>query len=110
MSRANAIEDYQQAKLNWTGIQSIRFHANRLLQPEFHTICIDGGKKAKIRPGDILGALTKDADIAGEDVGKIKVTATHTYVAVKIRSVKRALKQFNEGKLKGRKFKARRLV
>lgn len=110
MPRANAIEDYQKAKLKWTGIQSIRFHANRLLQPEFHTICIDGGKKAKIRPGDILGALTKDADIAGEDVGKINVTATHTYVAVKTRSVKRALKQFNEGKLKGRKFKARKLA
>ncbi len=109
MARANAIEDYQNAKLKWTGIQSIRFHSNRLIQPEFHTICIDGGKKSKIRPGDILGALTKDADIAGDDVGKINVTATHTYVAVKTRSVKRALKQFNEGKLKGRKFKARKL-
>ncbi|WP_158971327.1 ATP-dependent RNA helicase DbpA [Paraglaciecola sp. L3A3] len=109
MPRANAIEDYQKAKIKWTGIQSIRFHANRLIQPEFATICIDGGKKSKIRPGDILGALTKDADIAGDDVGKINVTATHTYVAVKTRSVKRALKQFNEGKLKGRKFKARKL-
>jgi ATP-independent RNA helicase DbpA len=107
--RANAIEDYQKAKIKWTGIQDKRFHANRLIQPEYVTICIDGGKKSKIRPGDILGALTKDADIAGDDVGKINVTATHTYVAVKLRSVKPSLKQFNEGKLKGRKFKARRL-
>ncbi|WP_293747636.1 ATP-dependent RNA helicase DbpA [uncultured Paraglaciecola sp.] len=107
--RANAIEDYQKAKIKWTGIQALRFHANRLIQPEYATICIDGGKKSKIRPGDILGALTKDADIAGDDIGKINVTATHTYVAVKTRSVKRALKQFNEGKLKGRKFKARKL-
>ncbi|MFQ3190842.1 MAG: ATP-independent RNA helicase DbpA, partial [Paraglaciecola sp.] len=76
---------------------------------EYSTICIDGGKKSKIRPGDILGALTKDADIAGDDIGKINVTATHTYVAVKTRSIKRALKQVNEGKLKGRKFKARKL-
>ncbi|MCF2948611.1 ATP-dependent RNA helicase DbpA [Paraglaciecola aquimarina] len=109
MPRANAIEDYQKAKIKWTGIQSIRFHANRLIQPEYATICIDAGKKSKIRPGDVIGALTKDADIAFEDVGKINVTATHTYVAVKTRSVKRALKQFNEGKLKGRKFKARKL-
>ncbi|MFT2089854.1 ATP-dependent RNA helicase DbpA [Paraglaciecola sp. 2405UD69-4] len=110
MHRANAIEDYQQSKIKWTGIQALRFHANRLIQPEYATICIDGGKKSKIRPGDILGALTKDAGIEFDDVGKINVTATHTYVAVKTRSVKRALKQFNEGKLKGRKFKARKFV
>ncbi|WP_289028132.1 ATP-dependent RNA helicase DbpA [uncultured Paraglaciecola sp.] len=107
--RANAIEDYQKSKIKWTGIQALRFHANRLIQPEYETICIDGGKKSKLRPGDIIGALTKDADIVFDDIGKINVTAMHTYVAVKTRSVKRALKQFNEGKLKGRKFKARKL-
>lgn len=110
ISRANAIEDYQQAKLQWKGIQAMRFHANRIVVPEYQTICIDGGKKAKLRPGDILGALTKDADVAGEDIGKINVTATHSYVAVKLRSIKRSLKQFNEGKMKGRKFKARKLT
>lgn len=110
MARANAIEDYQGAKVKWLGIQSIRFHQNRLVEPDFVTVCIDGGKKDKLRPGDILGALIKDADIPIDDVGKINVTATHTYVAIKTRSVKRSLKQFSEGKLKGRKFKARKLV
>jgi ATP-dependent RNA helicase DbpA len=109
MARANAIEDYQGSKVKWVGIQSIRFHQNRLVEPEFVTVCIDGGKKDKLRPGDILGALIKDADIPIDDVGKINVTATHTYVAIKTRSVKRSLKQFSEGKLKGRKFKARKL-
>lgn len=107
--RAHAIEDYQKSKVKWISTEDLNFQADRLFQPEFVTICIDGGKKSKIRPGDILGALTKDADIAGDDVGKIKVTATHTYVAVKTRSVNRALKQFNEGNLKGRKFRARKL-
>lgn len=109
IARANAIEDYQQAKLNWKGVQALRFHQNRIVEPEYQTICIDGGKKAKLRPGDILGALTKDADVPGVDIGKINVTATHSYVAIKLRSVKRCLKQFNEGKMKGRKFKARKL-
>ncbi|GAB5379421.1 MAG: ATP-dependent RNA helicase DbpA [Aliiglaciecola sp.] len=110
ISRANAIEDYQQAKIQWKAIQAMRFHANRIIKPEYQTICIDGGKKAKLRPGDILGALTKDADVPGDDIGKINVTATHSYVAVKVRSVKRSLKQINEGKMKGRKFKARKLT
>lgn len=106
--RANAIEDYQKAKIKWTGIQSIRFHVNRLFQPLYATLCIDGGKKNKLRPGDILGALTKEAEISGDDIGKIHLTDSHAYVAIKTRSVKRALKQFNEGKLKGRKFRARK--
>ena len=109
INRANAIEDYLQAKLNWKGIQALRFHANRIIEPQYQTLCIDGGKKAKLRPGDILGALTKDAGLPVEDIGKINITATHSFVAVKTRSVKRSLAHLREGKLKGRKFKARKL-
>lgn len=39
-------------------------------------------KKQKIRPGDILGALTKDAGIDGKLIGKIKITPFSSYVAV----------------------------
>ncbi|MFT6898665.1 MAG: ATP-independent RNA helicase DbpA [Paraglaciecola sp.] len=106
--RANAIEDYQKIKLKWTGIQSIRFHANRLMQPIFATLCVDGGKKSKLRPGDILGALTKEAEIPGDDIGKIHITEFHAYIAVKTRSVKRAMRQLGEGKIKGKKFKVRK--
>jgi ATP-independent RNA helicase DbpA len=55
-----------------------------------------------------LGALIKEAEITTEDVGKINVTAMHSYVAIKTRSVKRAMKQLGEGKIKGRKFKVRK--
>ncbi|ABG39117.1 ATP-dependent RNA helicase DbpA [Paraglaciecola sp. T6c] len=108
MARANAIEDYQKAKLKWTGIQAMRFHANRLIQPQYSTLCVDGGKKAKLRPGDLLGALTKEAEIPGDDIGKIHITEFHAYVAVKTRSVKRAMRQLGEGKIKGKKFKVRK--
>lgn len=108
IARANAIEDYQQAKIKWTGIQAMRFHANRLIQPVYSTLCVDGGKKSKLRPGDILGALTKEAEIPGDDIGKIHITEFHAYVAVKLRSVKRAMRQLGEGKIKGRKFKVRK--
>lgn len=109
INAAHGIEEAQGKALTWKGFQSLRFHGNRIVEPQFQTICIDGGKKAKLRPGDILGALTKDAGIPGEDIGKIQVTATHTFVALKIRSVKRGVKHVNEGKIKGRRFKARRL-
>lgn len=104
-----AIEELQGQKAKWKAIQALRFHANRIIEPKYQTVAIDGGKKNKLRPGDILGALTQDADIPGDDIGKIKITATHSFVAVKIRSVKRAINYFKEGKIKGRRFKARRL-
>lgn len=105
-----AVEEAQGSKAKWKGIQAMRFHANRIVHPKYQTVAIDGGKKSKLRPGDILGALTQDADIPGDDIGKIKITATHSFVAIKIRSVKRVISYFREGKIKGRRFKARKLV
>lgn len=71
------------------------------------TIQIDDGKKNKIRPGDILGALTGDGGIPGEHIGKIKVTAQRSFVAVNKKVSQQALNQLNNGKLKGRKTRAR---
>lgn len=110
VKKVNGLEDYLETKFTWKGVAAYRYHANRIREPEFVTLAIDGGKKSKLRPGDILGALTKDADIPGDDIGKINITANHSYVAIKTRSVKRSLKQFREGKIKGRKFKARKLA
>ena len=73
------------------------------------TLQIDGGKKQKLRPGDILGALTGDNGIDGAQVGKIKVMSNRTYVAVKRESTKSALQKLANGKLKGRSFRVRTL-
>jgi ATP-independent RNA helicase DbpA len=71
------------------------------------TIQILGGKKQKVRAGDILGALTKQANIAASKIGKINILAMVSYVAVEHDVVKAALKQLQTGKMKGRQFKAR---
>ena len=71
------------------------------------TLTIDSGKKNKIRPGDILGALTGDGGIAGDAVGKIKVTAQRSFVAVDKKLSQKALNKLNNDKLKGRKVRAR---
>ena len=74
------------------------------------TLQIDGGKKAKLRPGDILGALTANNAIQGSQIGKIKVTAMTSYVAVERKIAPLALKTLSEGKMKGRNFRARKLT
>ncbi|MGI2259960.1 ATP-dependent RNA helicase DbpA [Shewanella sp. GXUN23E] len=75
-------------------------------RPVMTTLVIDGGKKQKLRPGDILGALTADKSMTGDDIGKIKITDIRSFVAVKRQCGKKALTILNKGKLKGRQFRA----
>ncbi|WP_047047316.1 ATP-dependent RNA helicase DbpA [Vibrio mexicanus] len=77
------------------------------MTPSFKTIQIAGGKKQKVRPGDILGALTKDAGLDGKLIGKINMYPMSAYVAVDKKIANKALKQLQDGKLKGRQFRAR---
>lgn len=81
-------------------------------QPEqapMTTLQIDGGKKQKLRPGDILGALTGDNGITGDQVGKIQIFSNWSYVAVKHDAAKAAMRKLGEGKLKGRSFRMRQI-
>jgi ATP-independent RNA helicase DbpA len=77
--------------------------------PEFATLCISGGRRDKIRPGDILGALTGEAGIEGKAVGKIDVMDYAAYVAVERSLARKAIERLINGKIKGRRFKIRRL-
>jgi ATP-independent RNA helicase DbpA len=78
-------------------------------KPRMTTLLIDGGKKQKVRPGDILGALTGENGIAGTKVGKIDIFDNRAYVAVQVDTVDAALRKLTQGKLKGRSFRVRRL-
>jgi ATP-independent RNA helicase DbpA len=75
--------------------------------PAMATLLIDAGKKQKIRAGDILGALTGENGISGDQVGKINIFHNRSYVAVRSDASKLALKKLVEGKLKGRSFRSR---
>lgn len=74
---------------------------------KMHTILISGGRKDKIRPGDILGALTGDAGgLKGEDIGKIEIQDRLSYVAVARRHGPSAVKSINAGRIKKKRFRA----
>ena len=73
------------------------------------TLRIDAGRTDKLRPGDIVGALTGDAGLPGDAVGKIDVFATRSYVAIARAQADQALARLREGKIKGRKFRVRRV-
>lgn len=70
------------------------------------TLFISGGRKDKMRPGDILGALTGEAGgFQGSDIGKIEIHDRFSYVAVSARVAEPAMHRLREGKIKGRKFR-----
>ncbi len=73
------------------------------------TLAINGGRKNKVRPGDILGALTGTSGIAGSSVGKISIFDFVSYVAVERALASKALGQLQNGTIKGRKYRIRKL-
>ncbi|PCF94446.1 ATP-dependent RNA helicase DbpA [Vreelandella nigrificans] len=78
-------------------------------EPPMATLQLAGGKKDKLRPGDILGALTSEGGLRGDQVGKIKVLARSAYVAVECSVVQKAQAKLERDKLKGRAFRVRRI-
>jgi ATP-independent RNA helicase DbpA len=110
MGSVGRIEAMQGAESVWHPLSELTepVKAEPLLPPMV-TLQILGGRKEKIRPGDVLGALTKDLGLAGNQIGKINVNEFSTYVAVERSVAERALSGLNAGKVKGKSVKARRL-
>ena len=73
------------------------------------TLQIMGGRKEKIRAGDVLGALTKDMGFAGAQIGKISINEFSTYVAVDRQVAEQALHKLAAGRVKGKSVKVRLL-
>ncbi|MBH3357327.1 ATP-dependent RNA helicase DbpA [Pseudomonas guariconensis] len=105
--RAQAIEDLQKRPLRWEQLDNLKHKGGEPLLPAMTTLCIAAGRKDKLRPGDILGALTGDAGIPGKQVGKIAIFDFQAFVAVERAVAKQAMQRLNSGKIKGRSLKVR---
>ena len=98
------IEEYQSAPVSWYPLDELDDVAEEAAPAPMVTLCISGGKKDKLRPGDLLGALTGDAGLTKEQVGKINVTEFQTYVALERNVAELAFKRLNAGNTLGRDF------
>jgi len=86
-------------------INKISIDRKFIMESDYSTICIDGGKKNKVRAGDILGALSKNIGISGEQIGKIDIFDLKSFVAIDKRSIRKAFDGLKKGKIKGKKFR-----
>ena len=109
MGFVGRIEQYQHRESVWHPLSSLTPSGKGPLQPPMVTLQILGGRKEKIRPGDVLGALTADAGYAREQIGKINVTEFTTFVAVQRDIALEAMHKLNAGKIKGKGVKVRLL-
>ena len=108
MSKLKDIADRVEHMPKIEAIEQIPDGGGALPVPAYVTLVIQGGRRDKLRPGDILGALTGNGGIKGDSVGKITVTDNASYVAIERKQLDGALASLREGKIKGRKFKVRR--
>jgi len=111
--RVAAIEQLTGNVTEWHGLGSLQGDSDEPLVPPMVTLQILGGRKEKIRPGDVLGALTAEAagvrPFTREQVGKITVTDQSTYVAVARDIAHEAVRKLAHGKVKGKMVKVRAL-
>lgn len=101
------LEEYMGQTLTTKTLPSSTALKEPSYKPPMATLQIDGGKKQKIRPGDILGALTGIDGIDGKFVGKINIFDNCAYVAISSKMATDALHKIEQGKLKGRSFRVR---
>lgn len=109
MGRVGRIEQFTGQTSQWRAVDTLTPAAGAPLRAPMSTLQIVGGRKEKIRAGDVLGALTGEAGFTREQVGKIQVMEYATYVAVARDIGEEALERLNGGRIKGRKVSVRRV-
>lgn len=109
MGRVGQLEQALGFTSQWQSVSELRSSPAEPLLPPMQTLQILGGRKEKIRAGDVLGALTKDLGYAGAQIGKININEFSTYVAVQREIAQQVLSRLSAGKVKGRSVKLRLL-
>jgi ATP-independent RNA helicase DbpA len=103
---ANIVQELG-SEVEWHPLGELLPANDEPLLPPMATLQILGGRKEKIRPGDVLGALTSGAGFSREQIGKITVTDMSTYVAVEQGIAQEAQRRLAAGTLKGKSIKVR---
>ncbi len=110
MGSVGKIEQLQGRESRWYPLAELTPTGSGPLLPPMATLQIIGGRKVKIRAGDVLGALTGEMGFTRAQVGKINVNDFSTYVAVDRAIAAQAVQRLNSGRVKGKSVKARLVI
>ena len=107
--RICAIEDTLTTPITWKNLTQIKQSDAKPVPPSKVTLWLNAGKKDKIRAGDIVGALTKDAALPVYAIGKINVLALKSYVAIDVNHITQACQALQKGTIKGRRVLVKKI-
>jgi ATP-independent RNA helicase DbpA len=110
MGSVGKIEQLQRRESRWYPLAELTPTGSGPLLPPMATLQIIGGRKEKIRAGDVLGALTGEMGFTRTQIGKINVNDFSTYVAVDRAIAAQAVQRLNSGRVKGKSVKARLVI
>ena len=85
-------------------VNELQTGSSYIMRSEFDTLCLNGGKKTKLRKGDILGTLCKEIGIDAEEIGKIDITDHNAYIALHHKVIEKVQKALKKVKIKKRKY------
>lgn len=105
--KLNRLEAERGEPLTWGDSAALLATPLRPRPPAMKTLCLAAGRKEKVRPGDVLGALTGEAGVPGKVVGKIDLFDFQCFVAVDAEWAGKALRSLERGRVKGRKIRVR---
>jgi len=110
MGAVGRIEVLQDQESQWAKLSELSPAAGDKLQAPMRTLQIVGGRKEKIRAGDVLGAMTGEAGFSADQIGKINVNEFSTYVAVDRAIAQAAVERLSKGRIKGKSVRVRLLT
>ena len=85
-------------------VKDLRVDAKFKMVSEYDTLCLNGGKKTKLRAGDILGTFCKEIGIDPKMIGKINITDTKSYVALHHTVIDKVFKALKKITIKKKKY------
>jgi ATP-dependent RNA helicase DeaD len=71
---------------------------------------INLGRKAGIRPQDLVGAVANECDLSGREIGPIRIAEHFSTVGIPEESVEHAIRAMRSSVIKGKKATVRRFV
>ena len=107
MGAVGRIDQLQGRESVWHPVSELTPSKGGPLVAPMVTLHLQAGRKEKIRPGDVLGALTADLGYTREQIGKIDINEFSTYVAVDRAIAAQAASRLNASRIKGRSIKVR---
>lgn len=75
--------------------------------PAFVRIRVDGGRRNQLRVGDLVGVLLNAAGLAREEVGRVDVRDTVSFIEIRAAAAERALAGLSGATVRGRRISAR---